>query len=889
MKTISLNGIWDFCIDHDKVGEADEFLNSKYCFGDRLAVPGSWRLENKYRDFVGCGWYRTTFTVPPRYIGKHLEIRFGGVFRYANVFLNGQKVKQHEGFQSAFSADISSIAKAGKNILAVKADSKRDDSFDITGGASVFDMNTTLIAGIYESVAFEMSELVRVTDIYAPLDLPAGLVRLLFTAQNDSINAAKAEFRITITGAENEIVARRTITKLIDVGESCYEECFNAEQFDLWSPESPTLYNIELTLSANGYEDSICRRVGFKHLEARGRDFWLNGKPYYLLGYGDDFVFPLDGLPDATKSEYYYHGIRRSKEYGFNMVRHHSHFPFEAYLDAADELGILIQPELALANIIISRFNDANKKLFLSEWRDLIKEKRSHPCIMAWCGGNEMEWGFPFEEELYSTAKELDPYRLTTTTDGNFMACDVGKYHDYSSICPAEYTDFLPYGELNDMFLRDDSGKPQIVHEMGNYTTMPDISLVERFENALIKQPYLENFAVIDGELRGLYERAHKSSFSLQKLCHKLNIEKARLSPYFCGYHVWTLIDYYNTTQGVLNQFYEDKAFTAKEFSQINNQCVLLWDTDSYLHRAGEEMVFRILLSRFGEDGPFSGKLTLSLSEGKSHIIHIEFSGHGLIPMVEWKTDLPRENSVKKYILSVMLDSLEMKLENEWCFWAFPKLEFDSDKEIYIHYLSRFLFKEYIYPIKHFTIPLPLCEKHVLVTSYLYNGMLEAVQNGSVLLLLAKADTFQETRTQNSFKTPWWEQKRIWYLNHSNNEQITGIVEHHPAMPFAGEDCWEYPLFELVEQAPAVDIDELGLDVSPIVYGIDYRLHRRAYLFEFRLGKGGVLISTLNMDRHNISSPNVDYLFKHLVNYCMSDSFSPNKTLSIDQLNATLK
>ena len=111
------------------------------------------------------------------------------------------------------------------------------------------------------------------------------------------------------------------------------------------------LYTVTVAVETAAGRDTLTQRTGFKYFEVRGRDFYLNGNPYFLRGYGDDFVWPMTAQPDAEEKSFYYPGLQRAKAYGFNAVRCHSHFPFEAYFEAADELGLLIQPELALANI----------------------------------------------------------------------------------------------------------------------------------------------------------------------------------------------------------------------------------------------------------------------------------------------------------------------------------------------------------------------------------------------------------------------------------------------------------------------------------------------------------------------------------------------------------
>ena len=158
------------------------------------------------------------------------------------------------------------------------------------------------------------------------------------------------------------------------------------------------------------------------------------------------------------------------------------------------------------------------------------------------------------------------------------------------------------------------------------------------------------------------------------------------------------------------------------------------------------------------------------------------------------------------------------------------------------------------------------------------------------LLLLAGEDTFRETSLRNSFKSPWWEAGPIWYLNHTSNDQVACMVEDHPAasmLPYSG--AWKLDLFYALEQAPAVNIDALGLDVEPVIYGVNTRMDRLCYLFQFALGQGSVVVCTLNHRRRDVEHIEVDYVLKSLINYAMSPACSPIKRLTAEQLRKALK
>lgn len=873
----SLNENWEFAIS-----EADE--SPEYRF--TMPVPGNWKEQPLFKDHQGMGYYRYKLVLEEADLQKRLQLRFGGVMRKAQVRFNGRELAQRDEFQSPFRVDITDAAVLGENLLEVAVDSARWD--EELGNAPIVNITPLPIAGIHCPVTLERSEPVRICRVYTPVDMEKGVAKFLLTAKNDTAAAVAAELILAVS-CDGKDVYRDDRTVTVQPGEEELTVEAPLHLFRLWSPEDPALYQVEATLRVNGHADRFAVQTGFKQFETRGREFYLNGQSYYLLGFGDDFVYPM-GMPSTDDPAFYELGIRRAKEYGFNYVRHHSNVPFEAYLNAADRLGLLVQPELALANVPRERFDDENQQWFLRQWRSLIQEYRHHPCIAVWCGGNEMEWGFPFDRALYDMAKTLDPYRPVASTDGNFMACDANDSMDFVSVCPAEYTDYLPWRELADLFLRDDSGKPQVVHEMGNYTTVPTVEDLPKYANAQFKPDQLARFAKAVGEKQELYAKLHPAAGQLHKLCHKLNIEKARLSPYFCGYHVWTLTDYYDTTQGILNAFYEDKAFTAREFAAFNRQAVLLWDTDRVNYRAGEETELVMKLSRFGSDAPVDGVLTLTLSDGQCRREERQFAGHGILEAARWAVTMPKVDSAKEYRLTACFEYGAETISNSWSLFVFPQVQIRQDRELYINYLSRHLFAGEQIPVRHFTIPQPIGEAQLLVTEYVYDGMLDAVERGSNLLLLAKPDTFRHTVQRNSFKSPWWSNGSIWYLNHTNNDQLCGIVEKHPAtrmLPYDG--CWKLDLFSVVEQAHAIDLDELGLPADAVLYGVGSDLHRRGYLFEFRLGKGKILVSTLNHDRADMSDPAVAYLTKSLINYAMSDSFQPKLAATRGQLVVALR
>ena len=175
----------------------------------------------------------------------------------------------------------------------------------------------------------------------------------------------------------------------------------------LWTPDTPHLYTARVKLlQGERVLDELSVRFGMREITADGRKLFLNGKPLFLAGYGDDTTYPLTGMMPWDK-ETYLKQLRLMRSLGFNFVRHHSCTPHDEYFEAADEVGMLVQPEAGMA---YDKFWPKAHGLFAKEWPHIVRAFRNHPSVWAWCTGNELcnSGGLP-ERDTNSLALELVP------------------------------------------------------------------------------------------------------------------------------------------------------------------------------------------------------------------------------------------------------------------------------------------------------------------------------------------------------------------------------------------------------------------------------------------------------------------------------------------------
>lgn len=166
----------------------------------------------------------------------------------------------------------------------------------------------------------------------------------------------------------------------------------------LWSPEACNLYRAVVTLAAPATStsssttlgggaavlDTATTRFGVRTIVTDGYKFMLNGRRVFLTGFGDDAIYPRTVSPPRNKS-FYEKKVGVVRSLGFNFVRHHSHVLPTEYFDAADELGLMVSPELPCAYGKYYRATDAaGQALYAASWTQYVSALRNHPSIFDW-------------------------------------------------------------------------------------------------------------------------------------------------------------------------------------------------------------------------------------------------------------------------------------------------------------------------------------------------------------------------------------------------------------------------------------------------------------------------------------------------------------------------
>ena len=480
-QTTSLNGTWNYIVDVQEEGYYDYrmtpmrngfFINAKprhpedlieYDFdkAETMQIPGDWNTQDQRLFFYeGTVWLKRSFEFHPE-AGRRTLLYFGAVNYDAHVYVNGQKAGHHQGGFTPFNYDVTDFLKDGENQVIVKVDNKRHPE-DVP--TQIFDWWN--YGGITRDVLLVSVAPTYVENYKLQLDnTPAakkGQRQISFCAK---LNKAEAGQNITLRIPELKINKQ-----VMTTAEGIARLTLNAKP-QLWSPENPKLYKVEIQLG----DETLSDEIGFRTIETRGKQILLNGEPIFLKGISIHEEKP-NGGGRANSTEDAHTLLSWAKELGCNYVRL-AHYPHNEYaVREAERMGILVWSEIPVYWTIAwsNPATYANAKRQLS---DMIARDQNRANVIIWSIANETPHSAKrdaFLGKLAKHARELDPTRLIS------MAMEVTGASNYHNILHDNMSDLVDvvsfnqyigwYRDVNDaskMTWEIPYDKPVIISEFG--------------------------------------------------------------------------------------------------------------------------------------------------------------------------------------------------------------------------------------------------------------------------------------------------------------------------------------------------------------------------------------------------------------------------------------
>ncbi|WP_461643814.1 glycoside hydrolase family 2 protein [Labilibaculum euxinus] len=403
----SLSGKWKVIIDPTGIGDwrqvwqekkpqkKTDFVEYSFEGGPELDVPGDFNTQMpELTYFEGTVWYKKQFSHTKRE-DKRLFLYFGAVNYLADVYLNGEKIGSHEGGFTPFQFEIANKVKEGNNTLIVKVNNQRKEN-----GLPGVGYDWLNFGGITRDVGLIETNNVFIEDYFIQLK-KGSLNNVLGWVQ---LNGAKTNQKITIKIPELNLNYK---TKTDDKGFANIEF---SSKFTLWSPENPKLYKVAIESET----DAVVDNIGFRSIEVKGSEIFLNKKPIFLKAVNIHEENPFKGSRAFSKEDA---GIllNAAKELGCNLVRL-AHYPHsENMIKEAEKMGLMVWDELPIYQHI--KFSDSLvPKKMETMLKEMVTRDKNRAAVAIWSLSNETYSSTPNRNDalisLTQKCKAMDSTRL---------------------------------------------------------------------------------------------------------------------------------------------------------------------------------------------------------------------------------------------------------------------------------------------------------------------------------------------------------------------------------------------------------------------------------------------------------------------------------------------
>lgn len=820
------------------------------CKWDHCAKP----LRAVYQ---GDAWYRKTVAIPEAWRGQRVWLKVGGVRSQGWFWVNRTPVAWVDNYCGTYKYDITDLVEAGSQAVIVA------EVNNVPPSRKGLFSSTHRFGGLYRDVELEATPDTRIDYAWVrgDFDNQAGEVHATVAYGNDVCALKQPRLRVRLRTRDGQAAGEGDREVVFDPRRKSAEVICSIPltRFQPWSPESPALYRAEILLcDGDRPVHGWAERFGVRKFEVRGDRFYFNNAPCFIRGYGDDFVYPLTLVSPASREEHLRH-FQAARQAGFMYVRLHTHCELPEYFEAADEAGVLVQPELPY-------YGDYPTEAFtfdpIRDLKELITHYRRHVSLATYCMGNEGTLGRPLGIQIYKLVKQLDPDRLVLHQDGTFNT--------------PENSDFRN-GPINvwqpGSFACD---APFVAHEYLNLSVKQDPRLAAKFSGVMLPPVPIETrdeWLADAGLDRRWGDACQDAAHGLQRHYQKRGLEAARMDPACDGYGFWTIVDVVvkqgNTysAQGFLDPFWEPKpnGYTPEAFRVFNAPTVLLLVTEpsDRIAVAGDRIRADVWVSHYGDQALKETRVSWTLRADKSVLAEGVCSGGdvdigSVRSLARAELVIPDLHQPAHAILDVAL--AETAVRNQWDFWLFPKRDTRSGAGIAV--APALLPK--LAPLYSGLVAAddPEAERAALLVSFFGSPDVEpALASGKRVILINR------TTGAPNVSLGWW----------AMGEQVGTAFARHPALGDFPHDGHLSPLaFRILKRGlklpalPGLDPDEMFV----VGEGLDsYYL----YAGEARIKQGRALM-TFGLDLLS-GHPEGTCLLDGLIRYAQSDRFDPRGTI----------
>ncbi|HEX2915300.1 MAG TPA: glycoside hydrolase family 2 TIM barrel-domain containing protein [Chloroflexia bacterium] len=447
---LNLNGLWEFEFDDAEVGHREEWQDRPH-LNQSILVPFAYQSELSGIADPGLHdhiWYARQFNLPDDWKDsqKHFLLHFGAVDYYCKVWVNNRLMGEHRGGHVPFSFDISGALLQDELNRVVVYVEDTQSKFQPRGKQYWKPQSElcfyTRTSGIWQTVWLEAVSTVHLNTLQIQSDIDKEELTLAIEATGNHLDEEIYWLHIQVN-FENETAWQGDIGLVHDNNYPSlkFKSIIPLPGAKLWTPETPHLYDLQLTLYQGNQEiDRVDSYFGMRKVSVENGQVLLNNKPYYLRMVLDQGYFP-GGWLTASSDAALRRDVELAKAFGFNGARKHQKIEDPRWLYWADRLGLLVWGEMPS----LYEWSQEAERPFVEEWLQMLARDFNHPCIIAWVPFNE-SWGVSqisrevrqqeFVRKVTALTRDIDTMRLVIDNDGwehQEGESDLLTIHDYTA------------------------------------------------------------------------------------------------------------------------------------------------------------------------------------------------------------------------------------------------------------------------------------------------------------------------------------------------------------------------------------------------------------------------------------------------------------------------
>jgi len=877
----------------------------------RYRQPGNikvpfWLQPEKH--YVGAAWYQRDVEIPAGWQGKRVVLTLERPHWETRVWVDGREVGSNNSLSTPHEYDLGTKLSPGKHQLTIRV----DNSLIVDVGVNshcISDHTQGNWNGIVGQIELRCDPppgvawggLLRFEDlqVFPSLARKSAKVRMKvanLTGQPVKVNLSIGAAPYNNVTSAPPIPQHRMEAVIAPEGSVAEAECELGDRVYPWDEFHPFLYGLWARLDGDfGGHLQIDTRdttFGLREISTQGTQLVLNGRKLFIRGTLECCIFPLTGHP-PTDVESWKRIIRAAKAHGLNLIRFHSYCPPEAAFIAADELGFYFQVETCWPNQSTTLGDGKPVDQWVYDETDrIVKAYGNHPSFLLMAHGNEPggKNANAYLAKWVEHYKALDSRRLWTsgagwpqlpenqfhvTPDPRIQHWGAGLKSRINALPPETRTDYRDYIQKRNV--------PVISHEIGQWCVYPNFDEMPKYKGYL--KP--KNFEIFRESLeaRGMGKLARQfllASGKLQTLCYKEDIESALRTPGMGGFQLLDLHDFPGqgtALVGVLDPFWEGKGYvTAEEYRRFCNDTVPLARMSKRVFTTDEVLQADLEVAHFGPEPLTPAAVNWKLVNAVGKAVTNGGWKLGSIPvgngtaLGQVSLDLRSVSAPARYKLVVGVGqppsgSLPRRsdlpvFENDWDIWVYmPKVDTEPPAG-------------------------------VTVVEDLDSQALAALESGGKVLLLIPPNRVRNTQSHKvmlGFSSIFW--NTAW--TRRQPPTTLGILcdPKHPALagfPTDFHSNWQW--WYLVSRAGAMILDDLPNDLQPTVRVIDDWVtnHKLGLVFEAKVGKGKLVVCSIDLKHDLDSNPVARQLRASLLNYMASKRFNPEATVSKEDLERLL-